>query len=488
MHQDSTSALSSLASFESLENLLAARRREGSAEALMTFEAFEVELGQAVRGLENELKAADLARYDIDADAVMVGGQEYRKCLSNQSKTYLSASGPVTVSRHLYRPLGGGKSICPLELGAGIIGGLHTPVLARQVSYLMGHLTSKETSEVFSELGITGPSSSTCDRLPKRLSTVWETHRVEWEAALQSQEFVAGEATVVAVSLDGVMVPDKDGQRETKANREAAKTQGLSKSPSGPAGYREVGCGTVTLYDEEGERLDTVRYGRAPEYKKKTLTEQLDAELVSILAVRPDLEVVAIADGAEENWRYFDRPLYGDATRIVDYGHACDHLREAMTAYYGAKSVEGRADYARLRIILRDQPSGVVDVTTALGRLARKLSGSRRKARRKRLQSELTYFENQRDRMDYASYQARGLPIGSGVVEAACKTLATQRLKRSGMSWREGKQAMLTIRSLQQSQRWSAAWELLSAHFRVTVLAVYKRGHLKELIPVKMAA
>ncbi len=488
MQQDNTPALSSLASFTILEHLLAARRLEGSPEAMMTFEAFEVELGHAVRGLENECKASDLARYDVDADAVMVNGQEWRKCLANQPKTSLSASGPITVSRNLYRPFGGGKSICPLDLGAGIIGGLHPPVLARQVAYLMGHLTSEATSEMFSELGISGPSSSTCDRLPKQVSAVWETHRVQWEDALRGQEWVEAEASVVAVSLDGVMVPDKDGQREAKATREAAKTQGLSKSLSGPAGYREVGCGTVTLYDEEAKRLDTVRYGRAPEYKKQTLTAQLDAELESILAVRPDLEVVAIADGAEENWRYFDRPLYSEATRIVDHGHACDHLRAAMTAYYGDKSVEGRAEYARLRILLRDQPGGVDEVITELGRLARKLSGQRHKSRRKRLRSELTYFKNQRDRMDYADYQARGLPIGSGVVEAACKTLATQRLKRSGMSWREGKQAMLTIRSLQQSQRWSAAWALLSAHFRVTVLVVRKRGHLRELTPVRMAA
>ena len=120
MHQDNTLDLSSLASFESLEHLLTARRRDGSPAAMMTFEAFEVELGHAVRGLENELKAADLARYDVDAEAVRVDGQEWRKCLSNQPKTYRSASGPITVSRHLYRPASGGKSICPLELGAGI--------------------------------------------------------------------------------------------------------------------------------------------------------------------------------------------------------------------------------------------------------------------------------------------------------------------------------------------------------------------------------
>jgi len=127
-------------------------------------------------------------------------------------------------------------------------------------------------------------------------------------------------------------------------------------------------------------------------------------------------------------------------------------------------------------------------VIAELSRLSRKMGGKRRQRRRKLLNAERMYFQNQRDRMDYAGYQARGLPIGSGVVEAACKTLATQRLKRSGMSWRDGKQAILTIRSLQQSHRWPAAWALLSARFRVEVIAVRKYGHLRELTPAKKAA
>jgi hypothetical protein len=65
----------------------------------------------------------------------------------------------------------------------------------------------------------------------------------------------------------------------------------------------------------------------------------------------------------------------------------------------------------------------------------------------------------------------QGLPIASGVIEAACKTLVTQRLKRSGMAWRQpGGQAILTLRSLIQSDRWRAAWDLLSADFRKTVI------------------
>jgi hypothetical protein len=452
MRQDTTSALSGLASLVRLQDLLTARSHEGSAEASMTCEAFEVDLGQAVRGLENELKAADLARDEVDAEAVMVDGKEWRKCLENQPKTSLSSSGPVTVARNLYRPADGGQCICPLELRAGISVGLDTPVLARQGSDMMGHMTSDETSKLFAALGIAGPSSSSGDRLPKRLSAVWESHREPWEDALRQQEVVPAEASVVAVSLDGVMVPDKDAQREAKATREAAQQQGWAQQLSGPAGYREVGCGTVTLQDEEANRLDTVRYGRAPEDKKQTLTEELEAELASMLAVRPDWEVVALA------------------------------------ADDGEKSVEGCAQYERLRIMLRDQPGGADEVMAALSRLARKLGGKRNKQRRKRLNTALTDFKHHRDRMDYAASQVRGLPMGSGVVEAACKTLATQRLKRSGMSWRDGKLAMLTMRSLQQSHRWAAAWALLSAHFRVEVIEVRKHGHLRELTFAQKAA
>ncbi len=83
--------------------------------------------------------------------------------------------------------------------------------------------------------------------------------------------------------------------------------------------------------------------------------------------------------------------------------------------------------------------------------------------RKKKLTTELAYFRRHRHRMHYAKAQAQNLPIGSGVVEAACKTLATQRMKRSGMRWRHrGGQAILTFRALHQSERFERAWKLLS--------------------------
>ncbi len=445
-----------------------------------SFEEFERALGEQMRALENELKAEQLARYDIDALSIVVAGVTMNRCLEKEAKRYLTSSGPVVVPRNLFRRSGGGKAVCPLELRAGIVGGICTPAMARMVTYAMGHMTSAESAALFREFGIEGPSSSTCDRIPKVIDEAWERHREEWEEALRGEETVPVEAKVLAASLDGVMVPDKEAQAEAKIEREK-KRKNLAKATGGPAGYREVGCATVSLFDAETERLLTIRYGRAPEAKKRTLTAQLDAEVESILAVRPDLLLVALADGAEENWRYFDGPRWAAATKIVDYGHASQHLKAGLAAYYGVESVEGRAEYERLKVILKEQPGGVETVIASLLGLERSLRArAKASARQKKVvRSERKYFGNQRERMDYAAYIAKGLPIGSGVVEAACKTLATQRMKRSGMSWGDGKQAILTIRSLQQSGRWERGWRLVAASFQETPLVVTEHRGLK---------
>ncbi|MGH8533351.1 MAG: hypothetical protein ACREV1_11675, partial [Gammaproteobacteria bacterium] len=86
------------------------------------------------------------------------------------------------------------------------------------------------------------------------------------------------------------------------------------------------------------------------------------------------------------------------------------------------------------------------------------------------LSTELVYFRRYRLRMRFAKAQAQNLPIGSGVVEAACKTLATERMKRSGMRWRHpGGQAILTLRALHQSERFERGWKLLSSTYERTV-------------------
>lgn len=331
---------------------------------------------------------------------------------------------------------------------------------------------------MFTELGGMAPSASTLDRLPKVLAARWEAKRDAWEEVLRTDETGPEEAAVLAVSLDGVMIPLSEEGPDEEPKPAEAKRVDAEPSTCAPAAsryYREAGCGTVTLYDAEGPRLSTVRYGRMPAYKKATLCRQLEAECQSILARRPDLKVVKLADGAEENWRFLDHLALGlsapDLVRvaqvsIVDFYHAAAHLQQACDVIWGAGSVHSQAEFARLRTLLKEDDQGSDTVIERLRYRARRMRGRKRE----QLEKALTYFRNQRSRMRYAQYQQENLPIGSGVVEAACKTLVTQRLKRAGMRWRmEGGQAILTLRGVMQSARWQRAWSLLRDDFRKPV-------------------
>ena len=91
-------------------------------------------------------------------------------------------------------------------------------------------------------------------------------------------------ARAVVVSLDGVMAPMRGG-------------------------YREAGCATVSLVDADGERLHSVRMGRMPESHKATLKTMVAAEVEVVLAKRPDLTLVKLADRTKDNWTFLTRAL-----------------------------------------------------------------------------------------------------------------------------------------------------------------------------------
>ena len=439
------------------------KQREQWAMGPPDFERFEHELHEHIMAVERELLAEELARYDVTAEQIEVDGVTYRQTLTS-SKTYLTSAGEVSITRKLYRPSGrGSKSICPLELRTGIIGGYWTPRAARQAASMVARVTPGEGETMFDEMGGMRPSRCSLDRLPKKLSPHWEANRQEWEAALRTRETVSREAAMLVISVDGVTIRMK-GRR--------AKPDRPGKHASGPTGQKEAGCGTVILHNAEGERLQTVRYGRMPECRKVTLQQQLETEAMSILTVRPDLKRVLLTDGARDNWRVLAEvnqacgPSPQPSVEILDFYHACDHLKEGCDAAWGESTSRSKTEFERLRKQLKEKDDGAVRIINML----RYHYGRARGHKRKRLKTQLTYFCNQKHRMHYAEYIRQGLPIGSGVVEAACKTLVTQRMKQSGMMWSQtGGQAILTLRSLIQSDRWKPAWELLRAEFRKTV-------------------
>ena len=251
----------------------------------------------------------------------------------------------------------------------------------------------------------------------------------------------------------------RDGERsEKRADQKAA-----GKQESGPAGYGEASCGTLSFYDREGELISTVRMARMPESGKVTLKQMLTREVEIVKKQRPDLRLVGLADGAKDNWTYLDS-LLPTAEKILDFYHSAEHLKAALDKAYGEASKNASSQFEKLRHKLRHQDNGVDSVIRALIHLRDRFP------RRKVIARELAFFRRNRNRMRYKQMADSGLPIGSGIVEAACKTLVTQRLKRSGMRWRNpGGQAVLSLRSLIQSDRFDIAWSLLLLSYKATI-------------------
>ncbi len=429
-------------------------------------EDFERELHRLTQAWEADVVGARLGMYDIDVPEVEVGGRAFRRKMKS-TKEYHCVAGTFTIERTLYVPRsGGGKAVCPLEQSAGIIEGAWTPMAARVMAHAVAISTPREASEFFQEFGGMNPSTSSLDRLPKQLSEKWEAKREQFEAELREREEVPQEAVAVAVAIDGVQVPMKDGER-------AEKRRQPDKKPSGPAGFREVGCGTISFYGIDGEALHTIRYARKPEEKKTTLKSQILAELRSTMASCPGLEVMGLSDGAPDHWEFINdlrRELGIEALEVkkaVDLFHVLERVKRALDAYHGESTPESKANFEECRLWLREYADGPQRVLRALRYRRGRCCGAKRKS----IDREVRYIEKRIDLMNYKQLREEGLPIGSGMVEAACKTLATERLKRSGMSWREpGVQAILTLRSLLQSKRWENAWHLLAEEYRTPIV------------------
>jgi hypothetical protein len=391
-----------------------------------------------------------LNHYDIHTEVISVGEQTYRQAYQGP-KEYQTALGPVKIERHMYsnrKSDGDGQCICPLELQSGIIEGYWTPMAAKNALWALAHLTAGETEEMLLQFGGMNPSRSTLDRLPKIMNQQWEPQSMENYQQLIAEETIPKEAVSFSTSLDGVMIGMKPEKSTTK-EKKSMKTE-----------WREASCGTLSFFDAKGERLSTLQYGQMPEHKKVTLKTLIQKNTEEILRQRPDLKLVHLADGARDNWTFFDEqmPL---GFQLTDFYHATEYLSDAFNAAYPTDKAKSREKYRYYKTLLRDEVGGVNKTLRALRYLRDQHKNNTIIA------DAVTYFTNNQHRMNYATAKANHFPIGSGVVEAACKTLVGQRLKRAGMSWyQNGGQGVLTCRSLIKSHRFDKAWKFIAEPYK----------------------
>jgi hypothetical protein len=418
-----------------------------------TVENVEEQLARALSTVGQAVMQAVLKSKDPGGCDLEINGTRYWEAARAECE-YMSLFGPVRVERGLYRSGRNGPTVCPMELRVGIVEGFWTRRAAKLAVLAVTDMTPYGASQFFAELGGMQPSRSSLDRLPKALSRRWETDRDNFERAVREADTIPKLAVSVAVSIDGVMLSMRDGCKRDKK----AQTRATGRPDKGPAGYREAGCGSLSFYDGKGHRLKTIRLGRMPEPKMATLRESVRAELAHVRAQRPELTVVAVADGDPVLWEFLDE-LKPDHS-VVDFYHAAEHLKHALDLTDEASAVATQKRFKKLRRCLKKRRNGVRTIIRSLSQ-KRPLRTSEAALYRRGIH----YFNRHAHRMDYPKMRRHHLPIGSGVVEGTCRWLVSDRMKRSGMRWdKDGGQAILTLRALVHSGRFQTAWPLLAGH------------------------
>ena len=192
---------------------------------------------------------------------------------------------------------------------------------------------------------------------------------------------------------------------------------------------------------------------------KQFLIEMIE----SILAQTYANWELCIADGASNNWKFLEP---NTTHHILDFYHATEYLTDVSHAFCPDSEGKRKKWLDDACHALKHVKGAAADLLNQMRSKQEEITEKKKinKAIKNNLNKTITYFENQQHRMDYSTYQAQNMPIGSGVTEAACKTLIKERLCKSGMKWKDvGAKTVLALRSLvRTTNRWEQFWQKMT--------------------------
>ena len=391
---------------------------------------------EAIQAAVNEVGAAAtveaLKQFDADGEPLMIVGEKwYAK--QPKEKYYQTPYGEVFLARYVYQKAGGGKTVCPLEQGARILRNA-TPRFAKMVAHKLAQNAAADVQRDLEENHGRSVSKLLVQELGAYASAVVQAKEETWRYATPKVE---AEITAVGIGMDGSCLLMCEGQ------------------------WREAMAGSISLYDRHGERQHSIYVGAAPEHGRASFRERMEREIAHAKALYPQARLVGIADGAASNWDFL-APHVDE--QILDFYHASEYVTQAADALFAGRPAQERQAWLESHCsTLKHDWDGAKKLLVQWD--AAETTGWERE-RRKMLEDSRRYFANHVHQMHYKRYQDMRWPIGSGVTEAACKTLVKQRLCRSGMRWKEdGAQTILSLRALLLTPtRWDQFWRKLEQY------------------------
>jgi hypothetical protein len=426
------------------------------------YAAVEERFAERTAEIERQAHRVALAVLDVDRPSVFINGIKHTRA-GRFPGWYGTMAGPIQVERTVYR-IGTGPTVDPIALRVGAVGDGWLPRTARAMAFEVQKGTVREAAASAREHYRLPYSTTAFDRVAHLVGREFIKRHQDVEDALIQEYVIPEETQSVSVSLDRVAVPMEEPRPKPRGRpRKDAPKRYIQRA------FRMAYCATMTLHDGNGKALYTVRHGTMPEGDVEDLLLSIAADVVELLRRRPELGVSLLCDGAPEMWNRleatFTEELLGKkARRGLDYYHVIEKLAPAVKVIHGD---EGPAVLARWKARLLNVSRAGQDILEEL-----KASGMADVAvgKEKPVHAAITYLTNHAERLDFAAARRAGLPIGSGNVEATCKSLFELRFRRPGSKWKtETGETIVRLRALALSDRWSGAIDRTLAPLRHAV-------------------
>jgi len=367
-----------------------------------------------------------------------------------RTKPVLTALGPAEVSRPYYWCPTCHAGQFPADRELDIENTEFSPAVRRRQA-LVGQAgpfqQGREQMQVLAGLEVTAKS---VERTAETLGAgIAQREQKESQQALQLPlpTVTREPIPILYVQMDGTGIPVVKNETRGRQGKIAGQ----------PAHTREVKLGCVftqTTWDRDGYPIrapDSTTYTGAVESAEE-FGRRLFREACTRGWSRARLQVV-MGDGAEWIWNLAAEHFHG-ALQIVDLYHARQHLWEVARTLYPNQTVQQKAWMKVHQKRLLDK--GKIEKLVAALRAIR--SGNPEVA--EKLRAEADYFARNAQRMRYPKLRRQHLFVGSGVIEAGCKTVVASRLKQSGMFWTlRGANAILALRCSYLNGRFEDYWE-----------------------------
>ena len=367
-----------------------------------------------------------LSQFDTDGSPIKVEKKKYTS-KGSLSKTYQCPFGEFELCRHVYQSNEGGSTYCPLDHDARILV-FSTPKFAKTVSHKYSQTGSSQVQRDLKENHGRHISRTCIQDISRAVGNVAATKSWKYTAGVSS-----GDVSSIGISLDGTcMLLREDG-------------------------WRQAMVGSISLYDKDGERIHTTYLAQAPEYGKETFYRDFTKGIETIKKAYQGKILVGVADGATDNWKYLGSLV---DVEVLDFFHATEYLAKVSNAAFKRK-FDGREWLERSCHTLKHETGGAKTLLEEMKKLINKKMSQEKK---EEIKKSITYFTNHLAQMNYSSYLSKNIPIGSGVIEAACKVIIKQRMCNSGMRWTdEGAKNILVLRCFNETDgKWAQFWDKIT--------------------------